>query len=69
MALRASSRRFRSAWPARSGCWSAGALGDRLRMKMANGRLLVAAVAMLCAAPCIYIALEQPKGSVTVFTI
>jgi MFS family permease len=38
-------------------------------VKMANGRLLVAAVAMLCAAPCIYIALEQPKGSVTVFTI
>jgi MFS family permease len=46
-----------------------GALGDRLRMKMPNGRLLVAAVAMLCAAPCIYIALEQPKGSVTPFTI
>ena len=44
-----------------------GALGDRLRMKMANGRLLVAAVAMLLAAPCIYIALEQPKGSVGVF--
>jgi MFS family permease len=46
-----------------------GALGDRLRVKMANGRLLVAAVAMLCAAPCIYVALEQPKGSVTLFTI
>lgn len=46
-----------------------GALGDRLRMKMANGRLLVAAIAMLCAAPCIYIALEQPKGSVTLFAI
>jgi MFS family permease len=47
----------------------AGAIGDRLRVKMANGRLLVAAVSMLLAAPCIYIALEQPKGSVTVFTI
>jgi MFS family permease len=46
-----------------------GALGDRLRVKMANGRLLVAAVSMLLAAPCINIALEQPKGSVTVFTI
>lgn len=46
-----------------------GALGDRLRMKMPNGRLLLAAVAMLCAAPCIFIALEQPKGSVTLFTI
>jgi MFS family permease len=46
-----------------------GALGDRLRVKMANGRLLVAAVAMLLAAPCIYIALEQPKGSVAVFAL
>jgi MFS family permease len=46
-----------------------GALGDRLRMKMANGRLLVAAASMLLAAPCIYIALEQPKGSVMPFTI
>lgn len=46
-----------------------GALGDRLRTKFANGRLLLAAVGMLCAAPCIYIALEQPKGSVSVFAI
>ncbi len=46
-----------------------GALGDRLRMKLPNGRLLLAAIAMLCAAPCIFIALEQPKGSVTLFTI
>jgi MFS family permease len=46
-----------------------GALGDRLRMKFPNGRLLLAAVAMLLAAPCIYIALEQPKGSVAVFTM
>lgn len=46
-----------------------GALGDRLRVKMPNGRLLLAAIAMLCAAPCIYIALEQPKGSIYVFTI
>jgi MFS family permease len=46
-----------------------GMLGDRLRLKYANGRLLLAAIAFLCAAPCIYMALEQPKGSVTVFTI
>jgi MFS family permease len=45
-----------------------GALGDRLRMKMPNGRLVLAAIAMLLAAPCIYIALEQPKGSVAAFT-
>jgi MFS family permease len=44
-----------------------GSLGDRLRTKFPNGRLLLAAIAMLCAAPCIYIALEQPKGSVAVF--
>ncbi len=45
-----------------------GALGDRLRMRMPNGRLVLAAIAMLLAAPCIYIALEQPKGGVAVFT-
>jgi MFS family permease len=45
-----------------------GSLGDRLRMRMANGRLVLAAIAMLLAAPCIYIALEQPKGSVALFT-
>jgi MFS family permease len=46
-----------------------GWLGDRLRVKRPNGRLLLAAIAMLCAAPCVFIALEQPKGSVAVFTI
>jgi MFS family permease len=46
-----------------------GSLGDRLRTKFANGRLLLAAFGMLCAAPCIYIALEQPKGSVAVFAV
>lgn len=45
-----------------------GSLGDRLRVKMPHGRLLLAAIAMLCASPCIYIALEQPKGGVAVFT-
>jgi predicted MFS family arabinose efflux permease len=46
-----------------------GSLGDRLRTKFANGRLVLAAIGMLCAAPCIYTALEQPKGSVAVFAI
>lgn len=46
-----------------------GWFGDRLRVKRPNGRLLLAAIAMLCAAPCIFVALGQPKGSVTVFTI
>ena len=36
---------------------------------MPNGRLLLAGIAMLCAAPCVFLALEQPKGGVTMFTI
>jgi MFS family permease len=46
-----------------------GALGDRLRVKRPNGRLLVAAIAMLCAGPCIFIALGRPKGDVNTFAI
>jgi MFS family permease len=46
-----------------------GWLGDRLRVKRPNGRLLLAAIAMLCAAPCVFMALEQPKGGVAVFTV
>jgi MFS family permease len=46
-----------------------GWFGDRLRARRPNGRLLLAGTAMLCAAPCVFLALEQPKGSVTMFTI
>lgn len=46
-----------------------GWLGDRLRVRRPNGRLLLAAIAMLCAAPCVFTALQQPKGSVLPFTI
>jgi MFS family permease len=46
-----------------------GALGDRLRVKRPNGRLLVAAIAMLCAGPCIFAALGQPKGDVNTFAL
>jgi MFS family permease len=46
-----------------------GVLGDRLRVKRANGRLLLAAVGMLCAAPCIFIALGKPKGDVNTFAM
>lgn len=45
-----------------------GWLGDRLRAKHENGRLLLAAVTMLLAAPCVYFALQQPKGSTGMFT-
>jgi Arabinose efflux permease len=46
-----------------------GSLGDRLRTRFANGRLVLAAIGMLCAAPCIYTALEQPQGGVALFAI
>jgi MFS family permease len=46
-----------------------GWFGDRLHVKYPNGRLLLAAIAMLCAAPCVFIALEQPKGSVGTFAL
>lgn len=46
-----------------------GWLGDRLRVTRANGRVLVAAVALLLAAPCVFMALQQPKGGIVVFTI
>jgi MFS family permease len=46
-----------------------GWLGDRLHMKRANGRLMLAAITMLLAAPCVYLALQQPKGATGMFTV
>lgn len=46
-----------------------GWLGDRLHLKRSNGRLLLAAVCMLVAAPCVYFALQQPKGGVLPFAM
>ncbi|MBM0108187.1 MFS transporter [Steroidobacter sp. S1-65] len=45
-----------------------GWLGDRLRTR-ANGRVLVGAVALLLAAPCVLLAVQQPKGGVVMFTV
>ncbi|HEY0682836.1 MAG TPA: MFS transporter [Steroidobacter sp.] len=45
-----------------------GWLGDRLRTR-ANGRVLVGAFALLLAAPCVFAALQQPKGGVLMFTV
>ena len=47
------------------GGWAA----DRLSKSRADGRLLVAAVSMLVATPCIYIALEQPVGAILPFMV
>jgi predicted MFS family arabinose efflux permease len=46
-----------------------GWLGDRFRVSRPNGRVLLAAIALLCAAPCVFMALQQPKGGVLAFTI
>lgn len=46
-----------------------GWLGDRLRVTRPNGRVLVAAIALLLAAPCVFMALQQPKGGIVMFAI
>jgi predicted MFS family arabinose efflux permease len=51
------------------GLFLGGWLGDRLRVSHPNGRLLVGAFALLFAAPCVFMALQQPKGGVAMFTI
>jgi predicted MFS family arabinose efflux permease len=48
-----------------AGGWAA----DRLSVKRRNGRLLLSACSMVIAAPCIYLALNQPKGSTAAFMI
>jgi sugar phosphate permease len=46
-----------------------GWLGDRLHLTRPNGRLLLAAVCMLIAVPCVFLALQQPKGGVLPFAL
>lgn len=46
-----------------------GWLGDRLRKQFANGRLVLAGITMGLGAPCVYVALQQPAGSVAAFTL
>jgi MFS family permease len=47
------------------GGWAA----DRLSKARADGRLLLSAVTMFVAAPCIYFALEQPPGAIIGFML
>jgi MFS family permease len=44
-----------------------GYLADKLSAKRRNGRLLLSGWAMLIAAPCIFLAVNQPKGSISAF--
>lgn len=46
-----------------------GWMGDRMHAKHENGRLLLAALCLSLAAPCVFMALQQPKGSVTAFAL
>jgi len=48
-----------------AGGWAA----DRLSARRRDGRLLVAACAMAIAAPCIFFALNQPKGNIAPYMI
>jgi len=51
------------------GLFLGGWLGDRLHASCANGRVLLAAICMGVAAPLVFVALQQPKGSVLLFTV
>ena len=44
-----------------------GWVADRVQRARPNGRLLVAAIAMLLSAPCIYIGVTRPPGNVASF--
>jgi len=44
-----------------------GYLADKLSAKRRNGRLLLSGWAMLIAAPCIFLAVNQPRGSIGAF--
>ncbi|MEO6726686.1 MAG: MFS transporter [Blastocatellia bacterium] len=51
------------------GLLGGGLAADWARKKSPNGRMLLAACSLLISTPCIYLALEQPKGSLTIFMI
>jgi MFS family permease len=46
-----------------------GWLADKISAKRRNGRLIVSAAAMAIAAPCIFMAINQPKGSITAYIV
>ena len=49
------------------GLIAGGWLADRMSVRRKNGRLLVSAFSMALAAPCIFLAINQPKGAITAF--
>ncbi len=51
------------------GLIAGGWLADKISTRRRDGRLLLSACSMAIAAPCILLALGQPKGSITSFTL
>ncbi|HMZ22086.1 MAG TPA: MFS transporter, partial [Blastocatellia bacterium] len=51
------------------GLLGGGLAADWARKKSANGRMLLSAFALLISTPCVYLALNVPKGSLTSFMI
>jgi len=51
------------------GLLAGGWIADKLSAKRRDGRLLLAACSMAIAAPCIFFALNQPKGSIGAFMV
>jgi MFS family permease len=46
-----------------------GWLADRMSARRINGRLVLSAVCMAIAAPCIFLAINQPKGAVNAYIV
>ena len=46
-----------------------GWLADKMSAKRRNGRLVLSSAAMAIAAPCIFMAINQPKGSITAYIL
>jgi MFS family permease len=49
------------------GLIAGGLIADWARRKSPRGRMIVAALALLISTPCIYLAIEQPKGALVPF--
>lgn len=49
------------------GLLGGGALSDRVHERRPDGRLLLSAITLFLSAPCIYLALQQPRGAVLGF--
>jgi predicted MFS family arabinose efflux permease len=51
------------------GLLAGGFLADKVSEKRRNGRLLLAACSMAIAAPCLFFAMNQPKGAIAAFML